>query len=75
MAAQSGVVVEDAERQRPLLLAAGRERLEGAVVEIEMPQGADICGLETADLARLASTGSAGFDAGETCKAVESSVK
>jgi len=55
------VVIENGQRQRPLPLAAGREHLEGAVVEIEMPQRADIFGLEAADLARLASVGSAGF--------------
>ena len=31
----------------------GREHLEGAVVEIEMPQGADVLGFVAADLARL----------------------
>lgn len=50
VAAQARVVVEDAQSQRALPAAAGAEHLERAVVEIEMPQRADVLGLVAADL-------------------------
>ena len=53
VAAQSRVVIEDAQRDRAQPLAAVSEHLERTVVEIEMPQGADVLGFVAADLARL----------------------
>src|SRR5271166_3883568 len=61
MAAQARVVVDNGQRQRMLPLASRAEHLEGAVVEVEMPEGADIFRLEAADLALLASLGGAYF--------------
>jgi len=54
VAAQSRVVIEDAQRDRPHPLAAGSEHLERSVVEIEMPERPDVRGFVTADLSRLA---------------------
>ena len=54
MTAQTRVVVEDAQGERALPLAAGGEHLERAVVEIEVPQGTDVLGFVTADLALFA---------------------
>ena len=54
VAAQSRMVVEDAQRDRPQPLAALSEHLERTVVEIEVPQRPDILGFVAADLARLA---------------------
>ena len=54
VAAQSRVVIEDAQRDRAQPLAAGSEHLERSVVEIEMPQRPDVLGFVAADLARLA---------------------
>ena len=55
VAAESRVVVEDAQRDRAQPLAAGSEHLERTVVEIEMPQRPDVLGFKAADLTRLAS--------------------
>ncbi len=52
--AQSRVVVEDAQRERAQPLTAGSEHLERSMVEIEMPQGADVRGFVAADLTRRA---------------------
>ena len=57
MAAQSRMVVEDAQGDRRLPLAAGREDLQPAVVEIAMPQRADVLGFVAADLALFAALG------------------
>ena len=64
VAAQPRVVVEDAQGDRALPLAAGREHLERAVVEIEMPQGADVLGFVAADLALFATLGRASLRRG-----------
>ena len=42
VAAESRVVVEDAQRDRAQPLAVGSEHLERSVVEIEMPQRPDV---------------------------------
>jgi len=54
VAAQPRVVVEDAQGQRTLPLAAGGEHLERAVVEIEVPQGTDVLRFVAADLTLFA---------------------
>ena len=61
VAAQSRMIVEDAQRDRPQPLAALSEHLERSVVEIEVPQRPDILGFVAADLARLASLFRASF--------------
>ena len=53
VAAESRVVIEDAQRDRAEPLAAGGEHLERAVVEIEMPQRPDVLGFVAADLSGL----------------------
>ena len=50
VAAEPRAVVEDAQGQRLLPLAAGREHRERAVVEVEVPQCADVFRLVAADL-------------------------
>ena len=55
MAAQPRVIVEDPQRQRPLPLATRQEHRKRALMEVQMPQGADILGLVAADLSTLAS--------------------
>ena len=54
VAAESRVVIEDAQRNRPQPLAVGSEHLERSVVEIEMPQRPDVLGFKAANLACLA---------------------
>src|SRR5208337_1855748 len=54
VAAQSRVVIEDAQRDGAQPLAVVSEHLERSVVEIEMPQRPDVLGLVAADLSRLA---------------------
>ena len=54
VAAQSRMVVENAQRDRPQPLAALSEHVERTVVEIEVPQRPDILGFVAADLACLA---------------------
>ena len=61
MAAQTRVIVEDAQGDGTLPLAAGSEHLERAVMEIEMPERPDILGFVTADLAFFATLLRAGF--------------
>ena len=61
VAAQSRVVIENAQHDRALPLAAVREHLERPVVEIEMPQGPDVLGFVAADLSSLASVSRARF--------------
>ena len=51
------VIVQDAQRQRPLPLATRRDHLQRAVMEVEVPQCADVLGLVTADLTPLAPLG------------------
>ena len=53
VATQSRVVIEDAQRNRAQPLAAVSEHLQRTMVEIEMPQSADVLGFVAADLARL----------------------
>jgi hypothetical protein len=55
------VIVQDAQRQGPLPLAPRRDHLQRAVMEVEVPQRADVFRLITADLALLASQGRAQF--------------
>ena len=54
VAAEPRVVVEDAQGDRAEPLAAGGEHLERTVVEIEMPERADVGGFVAADLTGLA---------------------
>ena len=54
VAAQSRVVVEDAQRDRGAPLAVRSEHLERSMVEIEMPQRPDVLGFVAADLSGLA---------------------
>jgi hypothetical protein len=61
MAAHSQVVIEDAQRDRPELLAAGSEHLERSMVEVELPQRPDVRGFITADFARLSPLSRSGF--------------
>ena len=61
VAAQSRVVVEDAQRDRAQPLAAGSKHLERSMVEIEMPQRPDVRGFVAADLARLSPSFGVGF--------------
>ena len=61
VAAQSRVVIENAQRDRPLPLAAGSEHLERSVVEVEMPERSDVGGFVAADLSCLASLFGAHF--------------
>jgi hypothetical protein len=53
------MVVENGQGERMLPLAPRTEHLEGAVVKVEMPEGADLFRLEAADLALVAPCGSA----------------
>ena len=55
------VIVEDAQSQRPLPLATRRDHLQRTVMEVEVPQRADVFGFVTADLAPLAPLGSQQF--------------
>ena len=55
VAAESRMIVEDAQRDGAQPLAAWSEHLERAVVEIEMPQRPDVVGFVAPNLARLAS--------------------
>ena len=57
MAAQPRTVVENPQGQRSLPLAAGQEHRQRAVVEVQMPQRADVLRLVAADLAALAPLG------------------
>ena len=53
--AQSRVIIEDAQRDRPQPLAAGSEHLERAVMEVEVPERSDVGGFVAADLPCLPS--------------------
>ena len=55
VSAQTRVVIKDPQRDRTQPLAPGSEHFERSVVEIQMPQGADMRGFIAADLSRLAS--------------------
>ena len=61
MAAQPRMVVEDAQGDGRLPAAAGREDLQPAVVEIAVPQRADVLGFVAADLALFAALGRQDF--------------
>ena len=61
MAAQSRMIVQDTQSDRKLPLAAGREDLQPAVVEIAVPQRADVLGFVAADLTLFAALGRQDF--------------
>jgi len=61
VAAESRVVVEDAQRHRGVPLAFRSEHLERSMVEVEMPERPDVRGFVAADLSGLASCFGAHF--------------